>query len=104
MPILMTVINIASALIYTKNLARRDKIQLYAMAALFLVLLYDAASGLVLYWTCNNIFSLGKNIVYDVIRKVRGRLPWQKNLQERPLALSRVPRVLAGILLVAWIA
>ena len=69
MPILMTVINIGSALIYTKHLARRDKIQLYAMAALFLVLLYDAASGLVLYWTCNNIYSLAKNIVYDVVRK-----------------------------------
>ena len=70
MPILMTVINIGSALIYTKHLARRDKIQLYAMAALFLVLLYDAASGLVLYWTCNNIYSLAKNVVYDVVRKV----------------------------------
>ena len=71
MPILMTVINIGSALIYTKNLAKRDKIQLYAMAALFLVLLYDAASGLVLYWTCNNIYSLGKNIVYDLVRKLK---------------------------------
>ena len=70
MPILMTVINVGSALIYTKNLARRDKIQLYAMAALFLVLLYDAASGLVLYWTCNNIYSLLKNIVYDVAHRV----------------------------------
>lgn len=77
MPILMTVINIASALIYTQNLTRRDKIQLYAMAALFLVLLYDAASGLVLYWTCNNIFSLGKNIAYDQCRK---HLGWVKNV------------------------
>jgi len=70
MPILMTVINIGSALIYTKNLGKRDKIQLYVMAGLFLVLLYDAASGLVLYWTCNNIYSLAKNIVYDVVRKL----------------------------------
>ena len=67
MPILMTVINIASALIYTKNLSKRDKYQLYGMAALFLVLLYNAASGLVLYWTFNNIFSLAKNIVYDLV-------------------------------------
>ena len=71
MPILMTVINLCSALIYTHNLSRRDKIQLYGMAALFLVLLYDAASGLVLYWTCNNIFSLGKNIVYDLAARVK---------------------------------
>jgi len=33
------------------------------MAAVFLALLYNSPAGLVLYWTCNNIFSLGKNIV-----------------------------------------
>lgn len=63
MPILMTIINIASALIYTQNLSKRDKYQLYGMAAIFLVLLYNAASGLVLYWTFNNIYSLAKNAV-----------------------------------------
>lgn len=46
LPILMTVINLASALVYTHNMTRRDKMQLYGMAAVFLVLLYDAASGL----------------------------------------------------------
>lgn len=61
MPILMTVINIGSALIYTQNLSNRDKYQLYGMAAIFLVLLYNAASGLVLYWTFNNIYSFAKN-------------------------------------------
>lgn len=71
MPILMTVINLASALIYTHNMTRRDKMQLYGMAAVFLVLLYDAASGLVLYWTCNNIFSLCKNLVYSLLDRVR---------------------------------
>lgn len=69
MPILMTVINLVSALVYTQNMSRKDKIQLYGMAALFLVLLYDAASGLVLYWTFNNIFSLCKNIVYDLYHR-----------------------------------
>lgn len=63
MPILMTVINIGSALIYTQNLSKRDKYQLYGMAAIFLVLLYNAASGLVLYWTFNNVYSLLKNAV-----------------------------------------
>ncbi len=68
LPILMTVINLASALVYTHNMTRRDKLQLYGMAAVFLVLLYDAASGLVLYWTCNNIFSLAKNIVWSALQ------------------------------------
>ena len=103
MPILMTVINIGSALIYTKHLARRDKIQLYAMAALFLVLLYDAASGLVLYWTCNNIYSLAKNIVYDVVRKLT---PLVRNV---PLHVTRAkprqePISWTGLLpLILWV-
>ena len=63
MPILMTVINIISSVIYTRGLSRRDKLQLYAMALVFLVLLYDSPSGLVLYWTMNNLFSLVKNII-----------------------------------------
>lgn len=70
MPFLMTAINLASALVYTKNLTKKDRTQLYAMAALFLVLLYDAASGLVLYWTCNNIFSFGKNVCYDIAARI----------------------------------
>ena len=76
MPFVMTAINLASALVYTKNLTRKDKNQLYAMAAVFLVLLYDAASGLVLYWTCNNIFSFAKNVCYDLAHRVdlSGRL------------------------------
>ncbi|MDR2102961.1 MAG: YidC/Oxa1 family membrane protein insertase [Treponema sp.] len=61
MPLIMTGINIISALVYTRDLDKRDKIQLLGMALLFLVLLYQSPSGLVLYWTCNNIFSLGKN-------------------------------------------
>ena len=90
MPILMTVINLVSALVYTQNMSRKDKIQLYGMAALFLVLLYDAASGLVLYWTFNNIFSLCKNIVYDLyhrfgrktIESIKQRFPKHKATNE----------------------
>lgn len=65
LPFVMTAVNLVSALVYTRRLTRRDKIQLYGIAALFLVLLYDAAAGLVFYWTCNNVFSLFKNIVYE---------------------------------------
>ncbi len=65
LPWAMTVINIVSALVYTNRLSSRDKIQLYVVAAIFLVLLYTAPSGLVFYWTCNNIFSLLKNMVYE---------------------------------------
>ena len=63
LPILMTVINIISGAIYTREMPLRSKIQLYGMALVFLVLLYGSPSGLVFYWTLNNLFSLVKNII-----------------------------------------
>lgn len=63
LPIIMTIINIISGAIYTKGLKFKDKLQLYGMALIFLVLLYNSPSGLVLYWTMNNLFSLVKNII-----------------------------------------
>ena len=63
LPILMTLINLVSGMIYTRGQPLRSKIQLYGMALLFLVLLYNSPAGLVFYWTLNNLFSLGKNIL-----------------------------------------
>jgi YidC/Oxa1 family membrane protein insertase len=64
LPIIMTGINIASSIIYTQGFSLREKLQLYVMALIFLVLLYSSPAALVLYWTFNNIFSLIKNIVF----------------------------------------
>ena len=64
LPIAMTLINCAAGAIYTKGFPIKEKIQIYGMALIFLVLLYDSPSGLVLYWTLNNVFSLVKNIFY----------------------------------------
>ncbi|MCL2186025.1 MAG: membrane protein insertase YidC [Treponema sp.] len=69
MPILMTALNILSALIYAKDYGRRERIQLYAMALVFLVLLYSTPSGLVLYWTMNNFYSLIKNLCFRYVKK-----------------------------------
>lgn len=63
LPILMTVFNIISGIIYSKGFKVSEKIQLYAVAGLFLMLLYNSPSGLVLYWTMNNLYSLVKNFV-----------------------------------------
>ena len=63
LPILMTAVNIVSGAIYTRGMHLRDKLQLYGMAGIFLILLYDSPSGLVVYWTMNNLFSLVKNII-----------------------------------------
>ena len=63
LPILMTLINFVSGAIYTKDAPAKEKIQLYGVALVFLVLLYNSPSGLVIYWILNNLFSLCKNIV-----------------------------------------
>ena len=62
----MTIINISASAVYSKGLSLKEKIQLYLTAAVFLILLYNSPSGLVLYWTLNNLFSLLKNIFYRV--------------------------------------
>jgi hypothetical protein len=65
----MTLINIVAGVIYTKGFPLKEKIQLYGMAAVFLVLLYNSPAGLVLYWTLNNVFSLLKNLYYAIKSK-----------------------------------
>ena len=63
LPIAMTLINITAGAVYTKGFPLKEKLQLYAMAALFLILLYNSPAGLVFYWTLNNIFSLIKHCI-----------------------------------------
>ncbi len=67
MPFLMTVINLVSSFIYAKSLNTGEKVKLVFMAFLFLVLLYNSSSGLVFYWTMNNIYSLVKNIIHNPV-------------------------------------
>ena len=69
MPFLMTVINLFSSLIYAKDFGKRERIQLVAMSLVFLVLLYQSPSGLVLYWTMNNVYSLIKNAAQTFLKK-----------------------------------
>ena len=68
LPLLMTAVNIISSEIYTKGYPIKEKLKLNAMAVIFLVLLYNSPSGLVLYWTMNNVFSLVKNIITRCVK------------------------------------
>ncbi len=68
MPLLMTLFNLISSLIYAKNLTVGEKAKLGFVALLFLVLLYNSPSGLVLYWTLNNIYSLVKNLIHNPVK------------------------------------
>ena len=71
LPIAMTLINCASGVVYSKGHGAREKVQIFGMAAIFLVLLYNSPAGLVLYWTFNNIFSLVKNIFYKMKKPLK---------------------------------
>ena len=62
LPILMTGVNILSGALYSQNAPLKSKLQVYLTALVFLVLLYRSPSGLTLYWTLNNVFSLTKNL------------------------------------------
>ena len=66
LPVIMTMINCISGTIYSKGHEIREKIQIYGMACLFLIILYNSPAGLVFYWTMNNIFSLVKNVFYKM--------------------------------------
>lgn len=63
LPVLMTLINYVSGAVYLKEAPIKEKLQLYGLALVFLVILYNSPAGLVCYWILNNIFSLFKNIV-----------------------------------------
>jgi len=71
LPLVMTLINCIAGAVYVKGLPVRDKIQLYGMAVIFLILLYNSPSALVFYWTMNNVFSLVKNIYYRIKYKYK---------------------------------
>jgi hypothetical protein len=66
LPLMMTAINYGAGMIYTRGLPLREKVQVFGLGAVFLVLLYKSPAGLVLYWTLNNVFSLVKNIFYKI--------------------------------------
>lgn len=65
LPFVMTGINLVSGYIYAKDSTLSEKLTIIGMALFFLVILYTSPSSLLVYWTCNNIFSLFKTIVYE---------------------------------------
>ncbi|MDE6735127.1 MAG: YidC/Oxa1 family membrane protein insertase [Desulfovibrio sp.] len=99
LPLLMTAINLFSAFFYTHGLSRRDKIQLYAMAGIFLVLLYNSPAGLTFYWTLNNIYSLCKNIVQKDWMKRPG---WTRAKQRLAGGCGRLGHAVATLCARAW--
>lgn len=66
LPLIMTGINLISSYLFTRGYPLKTKVQLYGMALVFLVFLYNSPAGLVFYWTLNNVFSLVKTVFYKL--------------------------------------
>ena len=63
LPFVMTAANLLSGYVYGTKISVSENINIIVIALLFLVILYSSPSGLLVYWTCNNLYSLGKNLV-----------------------------------------
>ena len=83
LPIIMTLINIIAANIYTRRVDQKSLVATWTMALIFLVLLYVMPSGLVLYWTCNNIFALVKNGILSL------RLKENKHMEKSATQIAK---------------
>ena len=88
LPIIMTAINVVSSILYTKGYPTKTKIQLYFMAAFFLIFLYKSPAGLVFYWTLNNTFSLGKTIYYKLRNKISNSEKKRSHKPKKPSKLK----------------
>lgn len=91
LPILMTVVNLISSTLYLKDFPLKTKIQFYGIALFFFVFLYGSPSGLVFYWTLNNVFSLVKNICYKLrdLKKSRQLIGTSNDMVLRNTAFYR---------------
>ena len=63
LPILMTLVSVLTTYIYTKELPPKMKIRSLVLPVLFLIVLYNSPSALLVYWTMNNFYSLIKTII-----------------------------------------
>lgn len=65
LPLLMTAINAAAVFAYVEERGRRA--QALLLSAVFLALLYGSPSGLVLYWTTNNLISVLRTLALKAL-------------------------------------
>ena len=70
LPIVMTLINFATVAT-APNMRGKERVQAIVLALLFLWLLYDAPSALLVYWTCNNLNYLAQNFVFRDKKSVK---------------------------------
>ena len=91
LPILMTIINLLGISLHNHYMEKSNSKQLIFIAFVFLFLFYKLPAALVLYWTMNNLFSIGKNWLianktiqyYDSLKSkyfIKKRFPFSNSL------------------------
>lgn len=86
LPLLMTLINIISSFIYANTKNRKEIIQSVIIALFFLVILYPCPSALLIYWICNNLYSLIKNCYLCIFKaKKENKLATNKKVSKKSL-------------------
>lgn len=93
LPFLMTVMNLFAAYVNTNKYDKNEKYQLWGIALLFLVLLYTQASGLLLYWTFNNIFSFVKNLLNKYKCKIKFKFNFEKYVKHLNLKIEKIKTI-----------
>lgn len=79
LPLLMTLLSLITTYFYTKGLPTKTALKSLILPFVFLVLLYNSPSSLLLYWTMNNVYSLVKTLI---IKHFEGKKPKRRALQE----------------------
>ncbi len=105
LPFIMTAINIMAANVYTRRVDPKSLVSAWNMALIFFVLLYAMPSGLVLYWTCNNIFAFVKNIVLSLRlqkNKDKEESAWQI-IQKKLLIFIENDRKVIKVVFFLWL-
>jgi hypothetical protein len=110
LPIAMTVVNLVTAYFYARNGNGSELKQMLVVAFLFLVLLYKLPSGLVLYWTMNNVFSFIRLFVTNPevfkrseVRKVKRRRILQELWGRLQLAIPKLKTTFAIVFFITLV-
>ena len=84
LPFIMTIINLFAGYLYSKKMDKSEQIQLILIASVFLVLLYNLSAALILYWTMNNVFAIGKNwFISNINFKYHGPFPLKQTSKKQ---------------------
>jgi YidC/Oxa1 family membrane protein insertase len=108
LPIAMTFINLVTAYFYTRHSDTSERKQMVIVAAIFLILLYNLPSGLVLYWTMNNVFSFFRLFITnpEVFKSTKATsVPNKITLSALKLSLLKTkPRLMKAFFVILVIA